>query len=126
MTKVELEQEEEKPLDPEMERVRQKMVRLLVVSIGIMFLGVMAVLAGVVYKVMTPDAEPEIAAGERFAVPSDGPLRTTAALPDGFSVDNVALDGSRILFYGRKPDGSAGALIVDVTTGRVIAEISLK
>ena len=126
MTKVELEQEDEKPLDPEMERVRQKMVRLLVVSIGIMILGVMAVLAGVVYKVMTPDAEPQIVAGETFTVPDEAPLRVTASLPAGFSVDNVALDGPRILFYGRKSDGSAGALILDIATGRLVADISLK
>ena len=126
MNKVELEHEEEKPLDPEMERVRQKMVRLLVVSIGIMILGVMAVLAGVVYKVMNPDTQTEIVAGEPFAVPADAPLEVSASLPDGFTVDDVALDGSRILFYGSRSDGSAAALVIDVSTGRTIAEISLR
>ena len=126
MTTVELEQDEEKPLDPEMEKVRRKMVRLLVVSIGIMILGVMAVLAGVVYKVMTPETEPETVAAQPFAVPAEAPLQITASLPAGFSVDTVALDGARMLLYGRKADGSAGALIIDIATGRTVADISLK
>jgi hypothetical protein len=45
---------EEKPLDPEMEKVRRKMVRLLAVSIGIMFIGLMTVLGAIVYKFTQP------------------------------------------------------------------------
>ena len=75
MSKVELDQEEEKPLDPEMEKVRRKMVRLLVVSIGIMILGVMAVLAGVVYKVIEPDEEGQAVASGSLTVPSGAPLQ---------------------------------------------------
>ena len=40
----------EKPLDPAMERVRRRLARLMVVSIGVMLVGLMAVLAAVVYK----------------------------------------------------------------------------
>ncbi|MCY6379332.1 hypothetical protein [Hoeflea prorocentri] len=126
MNKVELEPEEEKPLDPEMEKVRKKMVRLLVVSIGIMILGVMAVLAGVVYKVMQPGEETAIAAGQGLAVPSGEPIQHSMSLPQGFVVDDVALDGSRILFYGRMVDGSQKVVILDIETGRMAAEITLK
>jgi hypothetical protein len=122
---VELDQEEEKPLDPEMEKVRRKMVRLLVVSIGVMILGVMAVLAGVVYKVVAPDGEPQAAASGTLAAPSGAPLRLTASLPAGFRVDQVALDGSRILFFGRMADGERRALIVDTASGSTITEIAL-
>ena len=51
MTKVNDDDLDEKPLDPEMEKVRRKMVRLLAVSIGVMFIGLMAVLGAIVYKI---------------------------------------------------------------------------
>ncbi|MCP4317919.1 MAG: hypothetical protein GY789_18330 [Hyphomicrobiales bacterium] len=126
MSKVELDQDEEKPLDPEMEKVRRKMVRLLVVSIGIMILGVMAVLAGVVYKVIGPEDEPQAALSDTITVPSGAPLQLTASLPAGFSVEQVALDGARILFYGRSASGINSAVIMDVSTGNIVAEIELK
>jgi hypothetical protein len=50
MSQVNQDDLEEKPLDPDMEKVRRKMVRLLAVSIGIMFIGLMAVLGAIVYK----------------------------------------------------------------------------
>ncbi|MEX3010418.1 hypothetical protein [Hoeflea sp. TYP-13] len=126
MSKVELDQEEEKPLDPEMEKVRRKMVRLLVVSIGIMILGVMAVLASVVYKVVEPGEEQPAAMADTFSVPSGAPLQMAATLPAGFTVETVALDGSRVLFYGRLADGSSRAIVLDYSTGNIIAEIDLK
>ena len=126
MSKVELDQEEEKPLDPEMEKVRRKMVRLLVVSIGIMILGVMAVLAGVVYKVIEPEEAPLATLTDPLTVPSEAPRQLSASLPAGFSVEQVALDGPRILFYGRNAGGERGAVILDVASGAIVAEISLK
>lgn len=126
MSKVELDQEEEKPLDPEMEKVRRKMVRLLVVSIGIMILGVMAVLAGVVYKVIGPEDEPQPAVTDTLTVPSDAPRRLSASLPAGFSVEQVALDGTRILFYGSNAAGANRVVILDIASGTIIAEIDLQ
>ena len=122
MSKVELDQEEEQPLDPEVEKVRRKMVRLLVVSIGIMILGVMAVLAGVVYKVVEPDGAPQT---ELPAASSGVPLQLTGTLPSGFAVEEVSLDGTRILFFGLMADGSRSAIILDATSGGVVAEIAL-
>ncbi|MEM9104215.1 MAG: hypothetical protein AAGC96_01060 [Pseudomonadota bacterium] len=125
MSNVELDQEEEKPLDPEMEKVRRKMVRLLVVSIGIMILGVMAVLAGVVYKVIEPDEDTQTVAAGTLAVPNGAPLQLTGTLPPGFEVEQVSLDGARILFFGMRTDGSRSAIILDAGSGATIAEIAL-
>lgn len=126
MSNAELDHEEEKPLDPEMEKVRRKMVRLLAVSLGIMFLGVMAVLVGVVYKVMENEEEaPARMVADTLAVPADGPLDVTAALPSGFRVDSVSLDGSKILFYGRTSDGGPAAYIYDIVTEKLAARIRI-
>lgn len=126
MSNAELDHEEEKPLDPEMEKVRRKMVRLLAVSLGIMFLGVMAVLVGVVYKVMENGEEvPAHTVADTLAVPADGPLDVTAVLPSGFRVEGVSLDGSKILFYGQTPDGGPAAYIFDIVTEKLAARVRI-
>ncbi|MCR9136262.1 MAG: hypothetical protein NXI27_09725 [Alphaproteobacteria bacterium] len=126
MSNAELDHEEEKPLDPEMEKVRRKMVRLLAVSLGIMFLGVMAVLAGVVYKVVNNEEDaPVRMTADTLAVPVDGPLDVTAALPAAFRIDSVSLDGSKILFYGQMTGGGPQAYIFDVATEQLVARVRI-
>ncbi len=126
MSKVELDREEDKPLDPEMEKVRRKMVRLLGVSIAIMFVGVMAVLAGVVYKIVQPGEETAQDLPVASVDASPLPARVQAGLPVGFVVESVSLDGSRVLFYGRGSDGANKALILDITTGHIVSQIDFQ
>lgn len=130
MSKMEMDEIEDKPLDPELEKVRRKMIRLLGVSIGIMFVGLMAVLAAVVYKVTQQDEETPVAASET-AVPVEtapvaaaGPVE--AALPPGFVVEDVSLDGGNILFFGRLENFEARAFIVDVASGRIVGELTIE
>ncbi len=125
MSDTELDNGDETPLDPEMEKVRRKMVRLLAVSLGIMFLGVMAVLAGVVYKVIGDDGSPERIA-ETLPGPNDPPLDVTAVLPEGFRVDDISLDGSKILFFGRTSGGATRAYVFDMLTERVAATVDIR
>lgn len=114
---------EEKPLDPEMEKVRRKMVRLLAVSIGIMFIGLMAVLGALVYKFTRP-AE-TTGAPVSAGVPSAAPIAGEIALPAGFTVEAMALDGDRVAFHGRLADGSRRLIVHDIATGRTVADISV-
>ncbi len=90
-------QQEEEPLDPAVEAIRVKMVRLLAISGGIMMFGLMAVLISIVYKVTqddVPKAKPVavdtvnelvIPTGARIVQSSqaDGRLMLTLELPDG-------------------------------------------
>jgi hypothetical protein len=114
---------EEKPLDPEMEKVRRKMVRLLAVSIGIMFIGLMTVLGAIVYKFTQDDAADSQVAGQTMPLPGDGPLEAVATLPQGFAVESVALDGTRIGFFGRAADGSQRLIVHDVSLGRIVSDV---
>ncbi|WP_099865632.1 hypothetical protein [Pararhizobium haloflavum] len=127
MSKQELDETDEKPLDPEVEKVRRKMVRLLVVSIGIMILGVMTVLAAVVYRIAQSDETP--AAVTAGSAPFDGaastPIAARANLPAGFSVDDVALDGGRILFFGEDETGQTRAYVFDIAAGRIVADVTV-
>ena len=114
---------EEKPLDPEMEKVRRKMVRLLAVSIGIMFIGLMTVLGAIVYKFTQDDAADSQVAGQAMPLPGDGPIEAVATLPQGFAVESVALDGARIGFFGRAADGSQRLIVHDVSLGRIVSDV---
>lgn len=126
MSQVNQDDLEEKPLDPDMEKVRRKMVRLLAVSIGIMFIGLMAVLGAIVYKFTQEDASgsgSQIAAGSTMALPGDDVREAVATLPQGFAVQSVALDGVRIGFFGRAADGSQRLIIHDVSLGRIVSDV---
>ncbi len=126
MSNIENDDQEDKPLDPVMENVRRKMMRLQLISGGIMLLMFMAVLAAIVYKINTRDGKPEaaVSAGSPV-VPSDAPVRATAALPDGFAVSAVSQSGGQILFYGVMADGLRKAFLFDIAAGRTIAEIDV-
>ncbi|PKA41448.1 hypothetical protein [Rhizobium sullae] len=121
MTKIEPDDQEEQPLDPAMENVRRKMVRLQIVSGAIMFVSLMAVFGAVVYKTM--EAEP--AAVSSSGVPSDSPVRSTVSLPLGFAVHSTSLSGSQVLFFGQSVDGKRQALVFDIKAGRLIADITV-
>ena len=60
MTNPNFTDEQEAPLDPAFEKVRRKMVRLLVISSSVIILGLMAVVFSIVYRVdkATPPANP--------------------------------------------------------------------
>ena len=123
MSKINDDDLDEKPLDPEMEKVRRKMVRLLAVSIGIMFIGLMTVLGALVYKFTRADDSGAQVAASSASVPSDAPIEGVAALPSGFTVENVTLDGNRIGFFGRASDGSMRLIFHDISVGRIVSDI---
>ncbi|MCY1667963.1 hypothetical protein [Rhizobium sp. SL86] len=115
---------EEEPLDPVMEKVRRKMVRLQIVSAGIMFVSLMAVLVAVVYKASNTGEATKPVAASGFAVPADQPLSATATLPAGFVIQSVSSSGSQILFYGTLA-GTRKAMIYDLSVGRIIADVTV-
>ncbi len=125
MAHLEEDEQEEKPLDPAMENVRRKMIKLQLVSGGIMMLMFMAVLAAIVYKVTRPDGTEQPVASPGLAIPADQPLSLTANLPAGLTVLSSDLSNNQILFYGTMADGSRKALVFDLSVGRIIADVTL-
>ena len=127
MTKFEPadDEQEEKPLDPAMESVRRKMVRLQIVSGAIMFVSLMAVFGAVVYKTMHNEPAQTTASSSSSSVPSDAPVTSMAALPLGFKIEQTSLSGGQILFYGIAVDGKRKALVFDIKAGRIVADITL-
>ena len=107
------EDEAEEPLDPAVERLRRKMVRLLAVSIGVMMIGVMAVLAAVVYRSVDAGG-PKARDGAELAL----------ALPAGAEIRSVALDGDRALVHAATADGIR-MYLVHLADGRILATYTL-
>ncbi|HWD12368.1 hypothetical protein P8H26_09700 [Pseudochrobactrum sp. sp1633] len=138
-------QHQEPPLDPAMERVRRKMVRLLAVSIAIMVIGLMAVLAAVVYKInKAPDtAETETAQsdipgqspGQAPAVPGQGAEGKTAEplalvesqleLAPGTRLLSQSLSGNLVSLETLLPDGGTEIMIYDYRQSRFVGRMRL-
>ncbi len=127
MTHIDDENQEDKPLDPVMEGVRRKMVKLQLISGGIMAALFLAVLVSIFYKLTRDEGstQPVATTAQPFAVPSDQPLSLTANLPAGFRVVQTSLSGSQMLIYGETATGERKALVFDLALGRIIADVTL-
>ncbi len=127
MTQIEQDEQEDKPLDPAMEKVRRKMIRLQIVSGSVMFISLMAVFGAVVYKAMGPSKTVQTQAeAPNLAVPTgNDPMAVTASLPQGFAINNVSYSGGDMLFYGRLANGTRKALVFNVATGRFLADVTV-
>ena len=125
MAHVEPGPQEEKPLDPAMESVRRKMIKLQLVSGGIMMVMFLAVLVAIVYKVTRPDPNARPVAVNGSAIPADQPIVAAALLPAGFTVVSTGLAAGQILFYGTLADGTRKALVFDLSVGRIVADVTI-
>lgn len=121
---VAVENDEEKPLDPATEKVRKKMVRLLVVSIGIMMVGLMAVLGAVVYKIGNPSPRLDASGGGSLA-PVDPGTEGSIDLPQGAEVSSSSLDGDNVMLQLRLADGKRQLVVYSLSRNRIIARLSL-
>lgn len=119
-----IEDEAEKPLDPAMERVRRKMIRLLAVAIGTMLIGLMAVLFAIVYKINSkPKATPPSVA---LTIPEGADeISGTIALPRGAQINGQSLSGGQILLDITLVEGGRELLVFDMGQKRVIARYQL-
>ncbi|WHA41854.1 hypothetical protein [Agrobacterium larrymoorei] len=125
MTQIEQDEQEDKPLDPAMEKVRRKMIRLQIVSGSVMFISLMAVFGAVVYKAVGPSKTATPATNQSMQVPSDAPIAATASLPPGFAIENVSFANGDMLFYGRLANGTRKALVFNVQNGRFVADVTI-
>ena len=116
---------EEKPLDPMVENVRRKMMRLMVISIGIMMVGLMAVLGGIVYKYNTGGkSSTKIDAPKKQVSELNTRLLTSGniALPKGATIVTSNLAGSRILLKVSFSDGSIHLMVFDMSNASIVAD----
>lgn len=120
MTNPNLADEDEKPLDPAMEKVRRKMVRLLVISSSVIVIGLMAVLYSIVYK-----ANKNSAASQN-AIVTEAPIAAAqqVTLPKGFVLETTTVDANRIWFMGTA-DGKHLMVVYDIATGTTLTQVTV-
>lgn len=123
----------ELPLDPTLEKVRRKMVRLLAVSIGVMVIGLMAVLIAVVYKInKAPDTIPATdlrsdIPGQELQVEIEVPkmVESQLQLPEGARLLSHSLSGDRLSLETLLPDGVTEILVYDFKEARIIGKVQM-
>jgi flagellar basal body-associated protein FliL len=121
--------DEEEPLDPVMERVRVKMIRLLVVSIGIMLLGLITVLGAVVYKINQSAEETDVQTeNPDVPVTSTAPIleNLEVELPNGARVVSSSLSNQNMLLDLRLANGERQFWVVDLQSGKIVSRITTK
>lgn len=123
--------EEDEPLDPVMEKVRVKMVRLLGISIGLMLLALITVLGAVVYKISQGSETP--AAEAENIEPNTMPAQNLVLLenlevdvPEGTRIISSNLSSGNLLLDLRLSDGARQFWIVNLQTGDVLSRVTLK
>jgi len=122
MARPVLDDEEEKPLDPAVEKVRRKLVRFVAINLGLLFIALMAVVAALVYKSRTvpPSAE------EAVQTPApQGVAEGRIALPTGARIVSQSLSGDRISLQLDLADGSRAIYLYDTAARRVIAKFGI-
>ncbi len=127
MARPTIDDNEEKPLDPAVEKVRRKLVRFVAINLGLLFLALMAVLAAIVYKT---NNESEVAAVDGSeAVPSQaegGVIAGDIVLPAGARLVSHSLSGNRITLDAEIAGGGRAIFLYDITERRIIGRFDLK
>jgi hypothetical protein len=114
-------EEDEKPLDPAVEKVRRKLVRFVVINLGILFLALMVVVLAVVYK--SRRAEPAADAG----FPASGEvIEADIPLPVGARIVSQSLSGSRIAIDVELAGGGRAILLYDLAERRLMGRYAMK
>ena len=101
--------DEDEPLDPAVERVRRKLARLMLVSVGTLGLGVIGILAAVIWRSSEP--------------PAVGDVDQTIGLLPGATVRNTALDGDRVAVTIDLADGTTEVITFDLRSGGVVGRL---
>lgn len=123
--------DEDEPLDPVMEKVRVKMVRLLGISIGLMLLALITVLGAVVYKISqgSETSESEVEDNQPNTQPASNLVlleNLAVDVPEGARVISSNLSQGNLLLDLRLSDATRQFWIVDLQTGDIKSRVTLK
>ena len=115
-----LDDKDEKPLEPAVERVRRKLVRFIGINLAILFVALMAVVGAIVYR---SASEPDAAAAARFSPPTgEGQvLEGAIPLPAGARILSHSAAGDRLSLQVETADGAQAIHIYDMAQGRTVA-----
>lgn len=119
------EEDEEKPLDPAAENVRRKLVRFMIVNLGLLFLALMVVIGALVYKARNAPVAGSVPAGE-VQVPAGAALSGDIVLPVGAKVVSQSLSGNRLSIDAELADGSRSIFVYDIAERRMVGQFAIR
>ena len=123
MARPAFDDEEEKPLDPAVEKVRKKLVRFVAVNLGLLFIALMAVVAALVYKSRNVAPPATEIAGE--APSPEGMVEGQIALPAGARIVSQSLSGDRISLSLEFSDGRRAIYLYDIAARRIVGRFAV-
>lgn len=100
MAQPALDDDDDKPLDPAVERVRRKLVRFALVNLGILFIALIVVVGALVYKsfgTKAPAASGKLAEAV-IALPAGARMLGHDFADGQFSIDAELAEGARVIF----------------------------
>lgn len=118
----------EKPLDPAVENVRRKLIRFMLVNLGLLAVALIAVVGAIVYKSRSaaPEQAPEQAAAPALAAPADGGLvEGIIDLPAGSKVVSQSLSGDQVSIFVEETNGAKSLHIYNLATRRMVGRYVL-
>ncbi len=118
------EEDEEKPLDPEAEKVRRKLVRFMGINLGLLFLALMVVIAALVYKSRTRTPAPSPVS--EIPAPAGAPVSGDIVLPVGAKVLSQSLSETRLSIEAELADGSRTIFVYDIAERRMISQFTIR
>ncbi len=125
MTRPEAEDEDEKPLDPSIEKVRRKMVRFMGINLGILFLALMVVIAALVYKSRTSAPQVAAPAGD-IQLPAGQPAEGDIVLPVGARIVSQSISGDRISIDAELAGGERMLFVYDIAGQRLVGRFAIR
>jgi hypothetical protein len=115
----------DEPLDPAVEKVRAKLMRFVVINLGILFLALMAVVGALVYRAVSTEPFAEEALSTGLPLPPEGSTITgQIALPTGTNVLSQSLAGGRLTLL-IETAGAREIVVYDIGSARIIARFAL-
>ncbi len=117
--------EKDKPLDPEVEKVRKKLVRFVAINLGLLLFALMAVVGAIVYKARNAAAPAAAAQASDIPVPAGSVLEADIPLPAGAKIMSQSLSGNRIAMDIELPGGARSLLVYDIAERRIIGRFAV-
>jgi hypothetical protein len=117
--------EDEKPLDPAVERVRRRVLRFMAINMAVLFVALMAVAIAIVYRLGSRDEGGPPAAATEIpgqAVVAEGLIE----LPAEARIVSQSLSGDRLSIQVVLPAGERQFLIYDLGAGAVVSRIAVE
>jgi hypothetical protein len=114
----------DKPIDPEMEKVRGKLVRFMAINLGLLLLALMVVIAAIVYKARR--AAPASPPAADIQSPAGEPASGDIVLPVGARVVSQSLSGNRVAIDAELADGSRTIFVYDMAERRLIGRFAIR